>query len=258
MMIRIRDAFLLVALLAASLPLRADDAEDRLRFMKASAEVYDARDASGRALTLTGEPLLRWNNAVSGLVDGTLWIWSDPDGRPVAAAQVFQTRDGLWLHEFQSLSEAVFTFSRDGAPVWAPASPGIEPAPLPDAAAPAADEVGRLVQMRSFARRFAASDRFEDKEDWELRLLPKPVVRYAGGPVRDGAVFAHVHTTDPEVLALIESRDSASGPRWHYSLVPMTGYAVEVKLDGRPVWDAPYRKPPFDPAKPFFITEYRP
>ncbi len=33
----------------------------------------------------------------------------------------------------------------------------------------------------------------------------------------------------------------------------MTGYALKAALDEKPVWEVPWRKPPFDPNDPFFI-----
>ena len=224
-----------------------------LAYMKSSIAVYEARDAEGEPLPLRDEPLLRWAGAFGNSGGGALFVWTRSDGRPAAVAQSFLTSDRLWLHEFQSLSEGTFRFTKDGAPAWTPEKAGIEPKPLPGAPDPAASEVGRLVQMRSLARRFTATDRFEERGAYELRLLATPVFRYAGGPVRDGGLFALVNGTDPEVLLMLESRETAAGPKWHYALAPMTGYAVEATLDGRPVWDMPFRKPPFDPLKPFFL-----
>lgn len=258
-MIRRSVLMSLTAIVAGAAAARSDDAAvdaARLKYMKESVAVYAARDAGGEPLTLRGEPLLRWAGPLGKSGGGALFAWMRPDGRPAAVAQAFLTSDGLWLHEFESLSEETFVFTRDGVPAWSPAKAGVEPKPLPDAPAPAANEVGRLVQMRSLARRFAATDRFEERGDYELRLLGTPVLRYAGGPVVDGGLFALVNGTDPEVLVLVEARKTAAGSAWHYALAPMTGYAVEAKLDGKPVWDMPYRKPPFDPLKPFYLLIY--
>jgi hypothetical protein len=53
-----------------------------------------------------------------------------------------------------------------------------------------------------------------DGKPWELRLLPKPLYRYASRSqkVLDGALFAYVWTrgTDPEWLLLLEARDDGA------------------------------------------------
>jgi hypothetical protein len=166
----------------------------------------------------------------------------------------------LWLHEFQSLSKGTFSLERDGQPVWHPRKPGVEFQPVPDAPPPAETAVGRLQQMRAIAETFTAADDFEGKSRWELRLLAKPLHRY-GKPdteILDGALFAFVHGTDPEVWLLVEARSADSGYAWHFALAPMTGYAVQVSRNGQAIWRCPWRKPPFDPREPFFICQYKP
>ena len=258
-----------IAVLIATSPLSGrgaepEEAAERLKFMMESAAVYDVFVEPQRAekLSLRTEPLLRWNNPVSDVKDGTVYIWTDREGRPHAAAQVFLAAgsDTLWLHEFQSLSEGMFTFQRGGRAVWSPRKAGLQMIPLADVPEPAESAARRLVQMRNIARQFDASDDFEGKSRWQLRLLSKPLVRYGGAQSRmiDGALFAFAHGTDPEVLLLLEARETDAGVRWHYGLAPMTGYAVKAYRTGTEIWSKPHRQPPFDPRSPFFILEYRP
>lgn len=240
------------------------EAAERLKFMMDSAAVYDVFVEPQRTeeLSLRTDPLLRWNNPVSDVKDGTVYIWTDSEGRPHAAAQVFLAAgsDTLWLHEFQSLSERTFTFQRGGRVVWSPREAGVQMVPLADVPQPAETAARRLTQMRSIARQFEASDDFEGKSRWQLRLMPKPLVRYEGSDSRiiDGALFAFAHGTDPEVLLLLEARETDTGPRWYYGLAPMTGYAVKAFRHDVEIWSKPHRQPPFDPRSPFFILEYRP
>jgi hypothetical protein len=82
------------------------DLAERLDLMKKSLKIYDLTTGQGgNSMKLHAEPLLRWNNPVSGVRDGGVFLWM-LDGRPQAAVQVFQLKDGLWLHEFQSKSLA--------------------------------------------------------------------------------------------------------------------------------------------------------
>ena len=234
---------------------------ERLEFMKSSAAGYrfTADDASQRELLMVAEPLLRWTNEVSGLQDGTLFLWTEKSGRPAAAAQVFLTADNLWLHEFQSLSEGPFKAQRDDKPVWEPAREGVSFQKLAGAPPPAATAVKRLAQMRRLADRFTANDEFEGKSRWELRLLAKPLLRYAEekSDLLDGAMFALAHGTDPEVFILLEARKAGGDYSWHYALAPMTGYALKVQLDGKEIWEVQWRKGPYKPTDPFFITVYK-
>jgi len=246
----------------------ADDNKEaagaRLQFMKESAAKYDIRlnGEKKSKLNLVAEPVLRWNNPVSSVPDGSLFIWCGPDGRPELAAQVFiaaGTKD-LWLHEFQSLSLDTFTVSRGGAAQWNPKKPGMELAPIEGAPPPAETAVQRLSQMRKIAADFEAADDFEGASRWELRLLPKPLKRY-GNPdteLLDGALFAFVHGTDPEVFLMLEARGAPEKRRWHYGLAPMTAYALKVSYKDRPIWSTKWRKPPFDPDEPFYILQYAP
>jgi hypothetical protein len=235
---------------------------ERLDLMKTSLKIYEFKSESDRKpMKFEAEPLLRWNNPVSGVRDGAVFIWT-VGGRPQAAAQVFQLKDGLWLHEFQSLTVERFqATTADGQSVWASSRAGIEMKPAPDAPAPAKTDRQRLTQMNAIAREYTAIDDFENKQSrWELRLLAKPIYRYAAADqgILDGALYAFAHGTDPEVFALIEARETANGAAWQIGMAPMTAYAVEVSRKDKPVWNAPYRKPPFDPREPYFIRQYHP
>jgi hypothetical protein len=128
--------------------------------------------------------------------------------------------------------------------------------PIPHPPAPAETVVNRLVQMRAIAKRFTASDEFEGRPKSDaLRLLTKPLVRFGDDQTDtlDGALFTLAHGTDPELLIVVEALRTDGQYRWHYSLAPMTGYALKATLDDRPVWEASWRKPPYSPREPFFL-----
>jgi len=254
--------FTLLVTFAPWTAVMADEEQDakqqRLQFMKDSAAEYRVAEATNedRKLTIIADPILRWTNPVSGLKDGTLFMWTNEASRPAAAAQVFLTADDLWIHEFQSLYESPFEAKRDEAAVWQPSRAGVTYAKLPDAPVPASTAVKRLSQMRTMAERFTANDEFEGKSRWELRMLARPLLRYSDekADLLDGAVFTLAHGTDPEVFILLEARKVDGQYVWHYALAPMTGYALKVQLDGKEIWEIGWRKGPYKSTEPFFIT----
>lgn len=251
-------------LLFAMIVSQADEqavAAERMAFMKRSAAVYALRfggQETGK-IELHAGPILRWNNPVSGISDGTVFIWTC-EGRPEAAAQVFLVhRNTRWVQEFQSLSLLPLVAQRDGAAIWSPQSPGLESKPLLGAPSPAATAPRRLQQLRAMAREFSASVDFQGTTRYELRLLPNPLHRYGQDDAKivDGGMFAFVQGTNPEAFLLIEARPTENGAQWHYALAPMTSYAVEVRHKEQPVWSVPRRDGARDPSKPFLVVDFQ-
>ena len=222
-----------------------DERGARLEFMKQSAAAYhfeipkDKRDE----VALVPEPILRWSNEVVREDDAALFLWTHRK-RPVCGAQFF-LQDKVWHHEFQSLTAEPFKGSWRGenAWQWAPGEAGVKWS----AAAlevPADKPRQRLVQMRAFAERFSAavdpsaSRKFQDPH--QLRLLPTPVYRYADEEQRlvDGAIFAFVQGTNPEVLLLLEAiREKAGGAAaWRFAFAPMTSFEARVTQGDKVVW----------------------
>ena len=271
----IRPTLVLLFVLGLGLPLRAQDAQadvekneaaKRLATMKEQPRVYDFRlgkDESAR-LKLEPEPVLRWDNPVSRVKDGTVFIWTH-NGRPEIAAQVFLSSDGkFWIHEFQSLSVGRLVGQWGERRFWRPAKAAIEPVVVPKAPAPAGSATRRLVQMRSIAKAFSAAVDFRvnptdtTREHYELRLLPKPLHRYgkADSDILDGALFAFVQGTNPEVLLLLEARSADGGYRWTFGLAPMTGCGVEASRDGKMIWSVPEQKRPIDSSGLYWIHKF--
>lgn len=254
-------------LVVAAARLGAEEAEEepsnRLPFMKTSVAGYVVSSTkSPQAFDLISEPLLRWDNPVSKVPDGTLFLWKDEKDRPVAIVQVFiaaNTKD-LWLHEFQSLTTEPFRVQRADKPVWTPGRTGIVRKPVSDAPVPGSTKVARMNQMRQIARRFEVQDDFEGKSRWDLRLMATPLYRYGNDDdeVVDGALFAYAHGTDPEALLLLEARRRGEALEWHYALAPMTGYALRVKDGGTEIWSIESRMPPYDVNEPFLCIPFKP
>jgi hypothetical protein len=261
---------ILIALeLLVALPAFGEDegnSKSRLQEMKRQAAEYKVTLATKPAaeLKLHEEPLLRFDNPVGGVPDGIVVMWKDGQ-RPAVLAQVFQTAEGVWVHECQSLARAGLNFEKDSDVRWHPIDAADSFRAL-DAPAAAPSPAKRLVQMKQIAAEFKAADDFKvrasDKETTrhELRLLPTPVYRYSdkAAEVEDGAVFAFVHGTDPELFLVLEQRGGEGKDKgWQYTLVPMTCWAVEAKRGDKVVWNVGERLGKSKPADPYHVWIYR-
>jgi hypothetical protein len=213
--------------------------------VQAARDRIATADAPGTPLTFRKEPALHWSNPVRKTADGALFLWTDR-GRPEVAVSLFYYPDNRGkmtvVHEFQTLALKPLVARHDGRDAWLPGV-GLVPRPIPGAPAPGAEPAERLRQMRALAREFKAT--FGEPPDrTELRALTQPLYRHEVAKSRqdvlDGALFGFVHTTDPEVLLLIEARPEAPGGpmAWHYALARMSGYPLRAEHKGREVWRA--------------------
>jgi hypothetical protein len=245
----------------------ADPNAQRLEFMKESVRSYEFTWAGGTGPTikLQPDPAFRLGRqANGGVLEGAIFLWTDEVGRPQAAAQVFLHRyaarpQGEWLHEFTSLATGTLTASRQGTPRWSPQEAGITFEKVPGAAKSASSPSQRLRQMQTMAEDFHAGDNFGNTR-WEtLRMLPRPIARYGkpGETPEDGALFAFVEGTDPEVFLFIEARPGERGLEWQYACAPMSCWPLRVDRKGQPVWSLPLRATS-DPRRPFYSLSYRP
>ena len=242
--------------------------DERLASMRDAMKGYEvAREGDNPGpIRLRDEPSFRVGRQKGNLIDGAIFLWLGEADRPEAAMEAFMLKepdapDGKWIHEFTSLSTAPLTANREGKSRWHPAEPGLKFRPMPGAPAPAATPALRLRQIRAIAEEFRAEDNFGDNGWTALRMLTTPIARYgkAGGSAEDGALFAFVEGTDPEVFLFVESRKGGEGdaPGWHYALAPMGCWAVKVQLKGRPAWDLP-RRQTGDPSKPLYTYQFWP
>lgn len=175
---------------------------------------------------------------------GDVFVWTH-EGRPEIVGGVLASPAKAGKrsigHEFHTLALQSLPRAKTVSGTWQPKT-GITLTPLDDAIAPAATAALRLTQLRKLARDFSVTMHHEE-QPWELRLLPQPIYRYAAPKVGvlDGGLFAYVWTrgTDPEMLLLLECREEAAGPRWHYSLLRFTTRPLLVKLADREVWNSP-------------------
>jgi hypothetical protein len=238
-----------------------DDRNQKIKEqMEASVKWYEVLPSAEASAPLNPKVAVRWINASRGRdAQDFLLLWVH-DGRPVAAASVFPFGRDL-CHELCSLSRTAELVARDrSGTVWAPESAGVKFQDVPDGPAPAATTELRLAQMKSLGARFTATltGWKDDESDREvLRLLPRPLYRYdikgatkTHPNLHDGALFAFVQGTDPEVLLLMEDVVLNDRPRWQYAFARATSGALEARLGEQLVWKvarADDRAPRSDP-----------
>jgi len=197
-------------------------------------------DPKRTELVLNPDPVLRWSNPSVGSIHGGVFIWTH-QGRPAAVASIFKwfdPRDEMRFEVHSLSAEPLIGFlGRDE--IWRSSRAGIEYKPVPGAPVPADTAVARLIQMRTISSGFSTeqTDR-DDNSKRQMRLLTQPVVRYSSKPqdVIDGAMFAFVHGTDPEMLLMLEAQETKGGPAWHYALARMNSTAFKVTYKNQEVW----------------------
>ena len=215
-------------------------------------------DSRHTELELKTDPVLRWSNPSVGSIHGVVFIRTDK-GRPAAVASIFK-----WFEphthmafEVHSLAETPLVGSLGDRPVWKSSRAGVEFKPVEGAPAPAETATGRLTQMRAMSKDFAVEKIDREGDVQRMRLLTQPIYRYQSPPAKiaDGAIFAFVQGTDPEVLLLLEAREGASGPAWHYALARMNSVVFKVTYKDREVWKTEMLPWPvvFDNRSPYNI-----
>jgi hypothetical protein len=231
-------------------PTESERAAQAAKMAQKAAEGYsftlEAR--GGSQLKLDPKPLLQWSNPVVGSIHGAVFVWTGK-GRPEVVASIYKWYGPTNFHlgvEFHSLAVAPLSARNEGLVVWSPRDPGIRFAPVPGAPAPADSPAARLRQMRALAAEFAASETTREGVIRELRRLTQPIYRYVGTDpadgLVDGALFAFVEGTDPEVFLLLEARRRGGGDgvvEWDYALARMNSVSLRVAHKGKEVWSLP-------------------
>lgn len=234
------------------------------RWKRQAAEIKIAVRGEGTtatSLSLKPDPVLRWTNPVRSECDGLVFLWTD-GGRPAAISDFYRMRIGGRLvesHFFVSLSPGGLSATRGGKTEWEPKDAGITLRPIQGAPRPSTSLAERLRQMRTLAREFSA---FVDREKGrtELRLLSQPIFRnepHAKGNTGDGALFAFVLGTDPEVLLLIDDRPGPDGAAWNYAFARISTHSLRAEHRAGVVWEVPQDHPGQgdSPSKPYFTVK---
>ncbi|HEV7221299.1 MAG TPA: hypothetical protein VGN42_01260 [Pirellulales bacterium] len=229
-----------------------------------AAASYDLRcaDEPDKPLALRREPILKWSNPERGRIYGHVFLWTS-QGRPEAIASLYKWYHPFThsSHEFQSLSSGGLSAMREGAAAWNCSEPGVAMQPLVDVPPPGDAAPERLRQMRAAARLLRAEATNREGEVFQLRLLTQPIYRYAetSGNLIDGALFAYVQATDPEVLLLVEARrDEQGGAVWRYGLARLNSIEMRVFRGAKQVWTAgelPWSEVR-DRSRPYFTVRF--
>ena len=212
------------------------------------AESYDIESTTKRKMELKKEPLLNWQNPERPATLGSLFVWFDGT-RPAVFASVFTFQNNQLLfrkHELISLFPDELDAKLEGDTVWNPKPADLKGLNITIAIAPHATEAGRLTQMRSITREMLGKHYpREGGAAQELRLMSQPLCRYRSEKDRilDGAIFALAVGTDPEILLMVEARQTDGGTQW--KVVPFRSHfdALELQYKGEIVWQAPLTLP---------------
>jgi hypothetical protein len=124
-------------------------------------------------------------------------------------------------------------------PVWKTSESALHFVDVPSAAAPAANEAQRLLQVKLLAKDFSGWKKERDGIETELRLLPQPIARYTAPKqgIINGALFTLVHGTDPEIFVLIEARgEDAASSRWQFAVTRMNSVQMRLRHKDQQVW----------------------
>src|SRR5262249_26988970 len=158
------------------------------------------------------------------------------NGHPVAAGGMFRNFQpwNTFNGELVALAGTKLTAKRDDKVIWNPKDEW-KWQPLPGAASPAATAAERLIQMQALAGEVEVevpATRNGPKGDPQTpRILPKPLYRYDVQKTKplDGALFAFVLGTDPELLLLIECDTAQAKPEWRFGVGRMNRDAIRFK-----------------------------
>ncbi len=216
----------------------------RLKLMKETAsriEICKAGDGATK-LELVVQPLLRWDNHRSFVVDAATFVWMS-DHRPQAIGGVW-IKNGASHLDLQSLAQGPLTATAAGKRAWFPSRPGTTWRPVPDAPAPSATRGERLRQMKTLAQGFSAhaiknAPDYDEGSVWEFRMMAQPIYRYAKEAAVDGAIFAFAQGTDPEAFLILESREEQGSAQWHFGFAAACVWELHGKLGEREVWFRP-------------------
>lgn len=211
------------------------------------AEAYSiaVESAPKKLLELKKEPVFEWANPDRSAQQGVVFVWLR-DGRPAALGCVFshphyKLPGRQIMHELHALDSEKLLVKRDQYNQWKP-EVGLKRAELADAPAPVDTAPARLLQMKKLAGEFSGHSIDRDKKKWELRLLPTPLYRYPGAKtgVVDGGLFALVSPagTDPEVLLLLEAKETDGKLKWEYAVARFSDWELHVQRRDKEVFSS--------------------
>lgn len=191
---------------------------------------------------LQTQPLFRFTS--DGDIFGSVYVWHDENQRLAVLGTIGSlpiqgvTVEFIELHLLSP--KPIEPVMINGFPTkrWTPRVDDLTMHPVPDAPEVAGTPAARLLQMRSMARQFS-SEMVSNGVKNQLRLLPKPLYRYANPTQQhDGALFAFVwdQGTDPEQVVRLESIEVNGKVAWYYQPLRLTYRELTLTHKGSEVW----------------------
>lgn len=222
-------------------PDREDENLERMKTLAETIEVRVKVDDETKVAEASEKPLLRFSDPSRAHSDGAVWAWSLGE-RPAVLAELRTAdyREGTWGHDLVLTSEGLASATAVGHGAWTPSESDFAVKPFPGARAPDETEPARLRQMKQLVRRLSGSEEWMG-ERTELRVLPNPIYRYSDvdAGIVDGAIFALVAGTNPEVMLFVEAQKQPSEEViWNYGFARMTAASLSLQLDGDEVYAA--------------------
>lgn len=211
---------------------------------------------------LIAAPLLRYADQPRLKFDSTLWGWV-ADGRLLAVCKIEHLdREATWSTCFVSLASWRIDANWVGGRNWSARQPGIEMRSVDKAPATAGDRISRLREMKEIAARFKGTIIKAGINREEMRMLPRPIIRYEKptGNLLDGAAFALTSNgTNPCTILVLELQGVEGGgegvvPEWKFAVAGTGASEMSVRLDDQEVWSKA-RVAPGSYATWFWFTE---
>jgi hypothetical protein len=224
---------------------------DVMRRRAASLTVEFETPAGMVSAEMIESAILRYGTPARLAFDETLWAWGRV-GRPVAIATI-----GPLGCEIVSVADEPVLMKAKSGWKWSPAGSGIQWTPVPEAPAAGRTAVIRLRQMNEISRRFSATAS-NKKASFELRIMDHHLHRYADPEhgLIDGAIFAFVEGTNPEVFLLLECRQERGGDLvWSYGCTRMSAATCKAMLNDKVVWQCS-GVAQWNAEEPYFSTRF--
>ena len=192
-----------------------------------------------QSLKASKDPILVFSDPTRKESAGTVWAIGT-EGRPKAILSLFSiSGESIWSYEFTALSSQPLSVGKGQKWAWKPKKSGMTIRELEIKAPAANTPAARLSQMKLITRDFSASEVYLDGTRIDLRLLPRPLLRYSDESqgIIDGALFAFANGTNPEILLVIESTKGTGSPSgWQYGAARMSSAELHLQFKDVEVW----------------------
>lgn len=202
-------------------------------------EIHFGKDPA-KQLEVDPKARFRWGNPIRvGNTHGDLFVWTYK-GRVELVGTIFSYEvageQRRVAHGFHSMSTEPVTIRRQGRPSFTIDGPGVDFEVIPEAPTPAKSRGLRMAQMRRLAKSFSASLR-DGQVERPLHPLNEPLFRFETNRVEDdGAVFAYVMGTDPELIVAIVAKATPDGAKWHFAAGRFASKPLKLSYQRKTVW----------------------